>query len=165
MAEIIRATEQDWQQLRVVRLAALEADPSSFGSELARELAYPEDRWRAWTSGSACFLALVDRQPIGMIVARTITNADADAEVPTAEINAMWVAPEQRGSGVGRGLVTAALDWARAGHQQLVRLRVTSGNDAAIRLYEQQGFTPTGRTEPLLSDPRLSVLEYLLALA
>jgi ribosomal protein S18 acetylase RimI-like enzyme len=45
------------------------------------------------------------------------------------------------------------------------RLWAASGNNGAIKLYEQHGFTATGRVEPLISDPQLNVLEFVLALA
>jgi ribosomal protein S18 acetylase RimI-like enzyme len=38
-------------------------------------------------------------------------------------------------------------------------------NEAAIQLYEKCGFMPAGSAEPLRSDPQLTTLEYLLALA
>ena len=61
----------------------------------------------------------------------------------------MWVAPELRRGGVGRRLVDAIVDWARANDARRVCLCVESGNVEARRLYESSGF---GRTEP---PPRL----------
>lgn len=156
--DIVRATAADWQQIRAVRLAALAADPSAFGSTLERERTFTEDKWRSWPGGAAIYLARVDGRPVGIGLIRGLTGEIADGE-----INAMWVDPETRGTGVGRALMQALLDSGRAGGYQSVRLWVTSGNDAAIRLYEQAGFVATGRAEPLLSDPQLTVLEYVLA--
>lgn len=163
MAEIVRATEDHWQQLRTVRLAALRADPSAFGSSLERELPFAEDRWRQWTRTAACFLAIEDGTAFGMASLRALPAPASQAA--TAELNAMWVDPEHRGTGTGTGLLIACLDQARADRHQLVRLWATSGNSAAISLYEQHGFTPTGQVEPLISDPQLNMLEYVLALA
>jgi GNAT superfamily N-acetyltransferase len=163
MAEIVRATEDHWQQLRIVRLAALEADPSAFGSSLERELPFPEDRWRGWTRTAACFLSVEDGAPTGMASLRVLPEPVSQSA--TAEINAMWVYPERRGTGAGTGLLLACLDQARTDGHQLVRLWATSGNNGAIKLYEQHGFTVTGRVEALISDPQLNVLEFVLALA
>ena len=157
MAEIRRAVPDDWPMLRTVRLRALEADPSAYGSTLERERAYTEDRWRSWPGTAAVFLAVDDRRPIGIAVIRQLTGENADGE-----INAMWVQPESRGTGIGRQLLDAALGSARAGGYRSVRLRVTSGNLGAITLYERAGFTRTGRDEPLQSDDQLTVHEYLL---
>lgn len=162
MAEIVRATEDHWQQLRTVRLASLEADPSAFGSTLDRELPYAEDRWREWTKSAACFLALEDGIAFGMATLRRLPKPSEQAA--TAEINAMWVDPERRGTGAGTGLLLGCLEQARTDRHQVVRLWATSGNSGAITLYEKHGFIPTGRVEPLLSDPQLDVLEFVLPL-
>ena len=79
------------------------------------------------------------------------------------EINAMWVAPELRGQGIGEALLDAALAAAGSAGARTVRLWVTNGNDGALALYTRRGFLPTGRTEPLLSDPQLTVAEYVSA--
>ena len=62
----------------------------------------------------------------------------------------MWVAPELRGSGVGRRLVEAIVDWALARGAARVCLCVESGNAEARRLYERCGL---GRTEPAPKSP------------
>lgn len=36
---------------------------------------------------------------------------------------------------------------------------MTESNEAAVRFYETHGFVPTGRREPLRSDPSLSEIE------
>jgi len=156
--DIVRATADDWQQIRAVRLAGLEADPSAFGSTLERELTFTEDRWRAWPATAAVYLARMGGRPVGIGLVRGLTGENADGE-----INAMWVDPETRGTGVGRALLQAMLESARAGGYQSVRLWVITGNAAATTLYESLGFVRTGRTEPLLSDPQLTVVEYVLA--
>ncbi|HEX2903958.1 MAG TPA: GNAT family N-acetyltransferase [Jatrophihabitans sp.] len=166
---IARAEPADWQQLRAVRLAGLEADPSAFGSSLERELAFTEDRWRSWPQTSTIYLACDGDRAVGIGLIRSLTDRTDPADPPekppppAGEINAMWVDPELRGEGIGELLLRALLDAGRAAGYQAVRLWVTRGNDGAIRLYERCGFLPTGRTEPLLSDPQLTVLEYVLA--
>ena len=60
----------------------------------------------------------------------------------------MYVAPEAGSRGVGRALLTACLERARAipGLEQ-VNLSVTATNDRARRLYESAGFVPFGVEE------------------
>lgn len=157
-AVITRAEAADWRDVRAVRLASLKADPSAFGASLEQTLTLPEDKWRSWPETAAVYLARLDERPVGIGLIRGLIGENADGE-----INAMWVDPETRGTGVGRALLQQLLESGRAGGYQSVRLWVTSGNDAAIRLYEQAGFVPTGRTESLHSDPQLTVLEYVLA--
>jgi len=168
---IRRAGSSDWARLRDVRLRSLAADPSAFGSSLAREQAFGDEIWQERTRTSACFLAVPDDRDgdpdgdeevaaVGVGLIRALTEEDADGE-----INAMWVDPEYRGTGVGGQLLQALLETARAGRYRSVRLRVTAGNQAATLLYERAGFVPSGRTEPLLSDPQLTTAEYRLELA
>ena len=54
--------------------------------------------------------------------------------------------------------------WARATGATEVRLWATDTNTAARRLYDRLGFTPTGTTQPLPSDPSLTESEYALSL-
>ena len=117
MTTIVRAGEDDWQTVRAIRLAALTADPSAFGSTLQRELAYPEDRWRGWATrpGGACFLAVEPDATVGLVTVKALEEPDA------VELNALWVDPEHRGTGTGAALVAAVADWARAqGKQRLL---------------------------------------------
>jgi len=163
MTRVLRAGPADWQRLRDVRLRSLAADPSAFASNLEREQGYDEQRWRSWIGSSAVLLAIdpdVPDRPVGLATLRALAG-DENAD---GEVNAMWVEPERRGTGLGRRLLQAALASAVAGGHHSVRLWVTDGNLGAATLYERAGFRRTGRTDPLLSDPQLTVHEYLLVL-
>jgi len=61
--------------------------------------------------------------------------------------------------GIGRKLVEAIFDWARAQRARSVQLIVTSNNEAAIEFYKRQGFNLTGHTAPYRNDPTLNDLE------
>jgi hypothetical protein len=50
MVEIRRSTEQDWQTLKRVRLAALREAPYAFGSTYEKERQWDDDKWREWAS-------------------------------------------------------------------------------------------------------------------
>ncbi|HET6900032.1 MAG TPA: GNAT family N-acetyltransferase [Vicinamibacteria bacterium] len=52
------------------------------------------------------------------------------------------VAPEARGQGVGRALLAAAEDWARARGYRLITLNVFLDNAGARRTYERAGYRP-----------------------
>ena len=73
----------------------------------------------------------------------------------------MWVTPDARRQGVGRQLVEAVVDWARAAGASRVELSVTDRADAAIALYAELGFVPTGEEHPLAKDE--SITERFLA--
>jgi ribosomal protein S18 acetylase RimI-like enzyme len=168
--EIVRAGEDDWPLVRAVRLRALEADPSAFASSVEREAAFTEHDWRDRIRTAAWFVVIpagpvdppagVTDSPAGVTLVRPLEpGADADFE-----INAMWVAPELRGQRIGESLLDAVLAAVRGFGGRTVRLWVTNGNDGAIALYARRGFLPSGRTEPLRSDPQLTTAEYVLTL-
>ena len=134
----------EWQAWRALRLRALADTPDAFGETLERARTYDEATLRQLTApraDSTRLLAERDGVPVGMCV--LVIAADQRA----ANLYAMWVAPEARGTGVGRALVEAALVWARGRAALEVTLHVTQ--DPARRLYERCGFVDTGRREPL----------------
>ena len=55
------------------------------------------------------------------------------------------VAPSMRRRGVGSALLRLSYDWCHGVGVVKVSLHVRAGNDAAIRLYEQEGFEHEGR--------------------
>jgi ribosomal protein S18 acetylase RimI-like enzyme len=58
-----------------------------------------------------------------------------------ADLVGMYVAPQARGLGAGRGLVKAVIDYVKARKNiRSVVLTATQGNDAAITLYKSMGF-------------------------
>ena len=65
-----------------------------------------------------------------------------DDEEGEVELARLLVAPERRGRGVGRALVTALVEQARRAHPELpaVILRVRPENEQAIRAYAAAGF-------------------------
>lgn len=81
-----------------------------------------------------------------------------------ADLVSMWVHPSARGLGVGEALVAAAAAWAKASGYDKLFLWVTESNAPARRLYERLGFTPTGESQPLPSDPSLPELRMSRAL-
>ncbi|WP_204117291.1 hypothetical protein [Paraburkholderia sp. C35] len=86
----VRATtDEDWETLKTVRLAALLDSPKAFGVSYATAAAYTEQEWRERASNKtqpAFLLAIHQGQAVGLI---------GDAVSPTQEYNliAMWVNP------------------------------------------------------------------------
>ena len=60
-------------------------------------------------------------------------------------VEGLAVHPGARRRGVGRALVRAAVDHARAGRLRAIGLHVSVRNRAAIALYEGEGFSSAGR--------------------
>lgn len=70
-----------------------------------------------------------------------------------ATLFGMYVRPEHRKLGLGRELVTTALEHAKARDGlRVVQLTVTHGNAAAQELYERCGFVPFGLEPYAIAD-------------
>jgi ribosomal protein S18 acetylase RimI-like enzyme len=147
------------REFRTIRLRALADAPQAFGARLDDEQSQDEAWWLQRLVGGAVFIAEDHTGPHG------ITTTRPDPEDPSVvDVFSMWVAPEHRRQGLGRRLLSAAVDWSRNTHARTVRIGVANDNDAAWELYLNAGFVPTGEKEPLLSDPtrQVSYLELTL---
>lgn len=107
--EVCRATPEQWPAVKEIRLRALADSPRAFGSTLAREVAFEDQRWQGRVAGGTWFLAWSADSPVGL--AALVTEEQASLE---PQLQAMWVEPAQRGAGVAHALVEAVCDQARA---------------------------------------------------
>jgi predicted GNAT family acetyltransferase len=137
--QVRAVSADDWKVWREIRLRSLKDAPDAFGSTYDREVGFTEAEWRDWLRGTA-LLVYDDGVPVAM-------GASFDDEPDETMIVAMWTAPEHRGRGAAKlvlsWLVRDTLERGRRPH-----LWVTKGN-AARRLYEAKGFEPDGRTKEL----------------
>jgi GNAT superfamily N-acetyltransferase len=76
----------------------------------------------------------------------------------------MWVRPSHRGLGVAAQLIDAVREWAVADEAHELALWVADGNEAAVTAYVRTGFVPTGRRQPLPSNPAVGEELYVLAM-
>lgn len=134
--------------LRSIRLRALAREAAAFCSTLEREQAHPEDFWN-WRASEAAqggeaaiFLAFRQDQLVGMAGIRHI-------EDQTADIWGVYLDPEARGTGLGRALIQATLDWAQQNGHGRVTLECNQQLTAANRLYQKLGFQPDHRLSTL----------------
>ncbi len=82
--------------------------------------------------------------------------------VDTLEIQSVAVRPRARGRGLGRLLVGALLERARAALAERADLEVRAGNAAAIALYASEGFVPVGRRRRYYGDGEDALLMSLV---
>ena len=142
----------EWRKLRALRLTTLRDAPYAFGATAEEEERLPETQWREWARGTT-FVAVQGERWMGMV------GAYPDEDPEGLVVFGMWVDPARRRSGIGHRLLQALIEWARQRGARRLRLGVTESNEAAVRFYETHGFVPTGRREPLRSDPSLSEIE------
>lgn len=83
-------------------------------------------------------VACLEDQVVGSIA---VLRLDAT----TSEIKRLYLRPAQRGQGLGRALLQAALDWSRERGMQQVVLWSDTRFTLAHRLYERAGFQRNGR--------------------
>ena len=86
---------------------------------------------------AASIVAVADSQVIGMIHVEVSRHGFGEL--------GMLVDREWRGSGVGSGLLQAAIDWARDQGLHKLCLEVFAHNTAGIALYRKYGFVDEGR--------------------
>lgn len=58
--------------------------------------------------------------------------------------HSVYVHPDGRGQGIGKALMLALIERARALHKHVMVAAIEAGNSASIRLHQQLGFTQTG---------------------
>ena len=156
---IRRIRPEDWDALRILRLAALETDPLAFGSNLRREQESDPQKWKNWatrgSTGAREAIYVAENGPgqlVGMIGSFT------EDEQP--HVWGMWVHPKSRGKGTGGRMLDQLLSWlASAAPARTVLLEVNPSQEAASALYAGRGFVRTGRTRPLGHSPPAIVEE------
>ncbi len=155
MLTIREAQPAEWREWRELRLRALADSPDAFGETIADTQAYDEAAWKTHVAARPNKLrlfALRDGRPVGMcviVIAKARGGGERFGDWRKANLFAMWVAPEARGAGAGKALVSAGLRWARSHAALEVTLRVSDSQQAARRLYERCGFGDTGERSPI----------------
>lgn len=155
-----RVGPEAFARARALRLRALRDAPDAFWVTAEEEAATTVGEWRRRLAmpDAATFVAVRDGADVGLAVGTRHHEHEGDAA-----LQAVWVAPEARGSGAGRALVRAVVAWARAAGYGSVRLDVGDANGPAVRLYARMGFVPTGAVGALPS-PREHLTEHERAL-
>jgi GNAT superfamily N-acetyltransferase len=125
----------------------LKESPEAFGSSHEIEAAQPLSVWRErtaeFTAGGERVMFVVEGAA-GRLGGCAGAYFETDG---TPVVVSMWVEPESRGGGAGRGLLAAVVDWARQRDARRLKLMVVQGNRPAAALYLAFGFRPTGVTE------------------
>ena len=156
--EIRPTAPAEWRESRDLRLASLQdpVAPVAFARSYAEELAMSDEQWQARTSGVGAqqFVAVDGETWVGMTV---VVAERADYY----SVNAVYLRPEARGSGLADELFAAAIAWAWERTDRL-HLWVHEKNPRAEAFYRRMGFERTGESMASPLDP--SALEYELAL-
>ena len=165
MIALETVTPEHAMAFKDIRLRALLDAPTAFSSTYAKESQFTVTDWVAravhWNSEiSTTYLAMDKGTACG--IASGLLDQDGAGR---AHLLSMWVAPTHRRLGIGRTLVDAVINWARAQNARTLQLLVTSNNEGAIKFYQSLGFKLTEYTEPYANDPALSNYEMILTLS
>lgn len=141
--EIRRLTAVDASAYRALRLRALWEYPQAFTSSHAEDEKLPLDAtenrldsphrrfWGAFEQGELVGMVGLDRET-------------RPKNQHKATVVGMYVAHERMGRGIGRALLNALVEDARAWGLELLVLTVTHAESSARRLYERCGFRSFG---------------------
>lgn len=119
-----------------------------------------EQQWRERLSGASrewvTTLVAVEHERISGFCSLAAPSRDVDAAPRTAELAALYVAPDRWGEGLGELLLQAALERLAGGGARwdVLTLWVLEGNARALAFYDRFGLAPDGaRREDTLTGP------------
>ena len=150
MSEItVRALgEEDWQDYRSVRLAALRESPEAFVATLEEEQAFDESVWRDRMKRSERLVAEAEGEMVGVVSIGQAREEGEDAE-HVGELFGLWVAPQYRGTGVATLLVEEGANEARRHGSTHLVYWVGTDNGRAVAFASGTGFRPTDFRRPM----------------
>ncbi|MFD7304491.1 GNAT family N-acetyltransferase [Streptomyces pharetrae] len=131
------ARPEDEEQLRRLDHAIW-----SYGHAVTGPPAPDEPFFRDTAGPDDHLVAELDGRVVGYIRLGFPTPVPSNSHV--RHVRGLGVAEEARGRGVGRALVRAAVEEARAGGFRRITLRVLGHNTRARALYESEGFVVEG---------------------
>ncbi|MGW7415583.1 GNAT family N-acetyltransferase [Streptomyces sp. NPDC054863] len=178
MEHLIRRVRADeWQQVRDLRLAALQDPVAGIAFHETYELAVarPDSVWQERAAGAASgervaqFIAEAPDGSWDGTVSALIerpgepTGFASQPVVDQAHAVGVFVRPTARGAGLAEALFRAVVDWSWEVRDprtvERVRLFVHESNARAEGLYRKFGFERTGTTVPAEGDPSTVEIE------
>lgn len=112
-----------------------------------------EERLALQDAGATCLIAWQGGRPVGHVLVRLTPVSEQGTSARCAELEDLFVCEKTRRRGVGRALLAAAEDVARAAGARRLGCGVSVANPsnaAARRLYERCGYNDSGLDEFML---------------
>ncbi|ENH98126.1 acetyltransferase [Gracilibacillus halophilus YIM-C55.5] len=149
--EIKQLDSRDAEKYLTIRLEALQNSPGAFASSYEEEKDQPVEKYKnrfETPQNSFTFGAFDDYQLVGVI---TLVKEQLIKLRHRANIVAMYVSPEKRGDGIGKALVSKAIQKAVSLEDiEQIYLTVVTTNYPAKRLYSSIGFEVFGHEKRAL---------------
>ena len=138
-------TAPDLESYRALRLQALTECPASFGATPATEQAQSDAQIVSRFGGSPGHIMWGGFDSNGKLCATLGMYRDqSEKTAHKAHLFAMYVAARARDLGLARRMLETAVDHANALKLRQIMLGCNASNLAALRLYEQAGFSRYG---------------------
>lgn len=142
-------TEEDWRELRALRLEMLQDTPHAYVETLQTALEIEEAEWRMRgrrghsETGTAKVAIDADGRWVG-----TMGSYIPDLQTGPLLVG-VYVTPTLRGCGAGvaDALLDAIETWA-VDHGAMLRLHVHENDQRALAFYRRRGYTLTGKPAP-----------------
>ena len=138
--DIRRLSPADASIYRSIRLESLSLSPEAFGSAFESEVVRPLASFAERLERDDVFCAFHREEPVG-IAGFFVQDGPKNAHKGT--LWGVYVRPNARRIGIGRGLTETVIDLART-RVELLHLSVTTTNVHALRLYQDLGFVEYG---------------------
>ncbi len=133
--EIISVSEENWQELKALRLESLKESPEAFSASYEVALSFSESQWRNRASDNeACKFFIAE---VGSVLVGIVGGFYQTGEY---ELISLWVSPSYRKTGVAKKLLCATIEHAKYLGKNHIFLEVLSNNVPACELYKQCGF-------------------------
>lgn len=132
-------TSEDWPDVERIYAEGIATGNATF------ETGTPS--WEAWDSAhrpDLRFVAERDGKVVGWVAAGAISRRRCYAGVVE---HSVYVAPEERGTGIGRTLMSTLIDAAEGAGVWMIQTGVFPENVASIALHRRAGFRIVGRRE------------------
>jgi ribosomal protein S18 acetylase RimI-like enzyme len=155
-AALHRVRAEDWGKVRDVTLLMLADAPHTFGEPLAAAQARTDSEWQQLVEviadpKRACAFLAEDADGL----CGYVHGDSTERQLPPGSVLAgqLWVAPRQRGTGLGKRLMEAVTDWAISFEAESIVLGVLNTNLEVTAYYERLGYQDLGLRIPLPFDP------------
>jgi GNAT superfamily N-acetyltransferase len=103
---------------------------------------------------TAAWLAEAEGEAVGHALAGPCGLPHHDVTPTCGELKRLYLVSDAQGGGLGRRLMTQALDWLEATGRSRIWIGVWSGNHNAQRLYARAGFEKVGEYEFVVGSVR-----------
>jgi ribosomal protein S18 acetylase RimI-like enzyme len=146
--EIRKPKIKEWESYKTLRLESLQNFPLAFATSYQESLNDVDEKWMNYIKSSLenkesiMLCAFSEDKIVGSV---TVIWSNRIKTKHVAQLVGMFVSPEFQRQGIGKKLVSEAIEELRKLSQFIkVKLDVVSENDKAIKLYENAGFKKVG---------------------